>query len=65
MHYFLIIYLFSTTSVLVTEFSTYKECIQAKKTIAKELKNSGDLEAIECEKGYILEEYDGVYLEKE
>jgi len=57
MHYFLIIYLFSTPSVYITEFPNIKTCIQAKKTMLKELKNSDDLEKIECEKGYILEEY--------
>ena len=65
MHYFLIIYLFSTTSVLVTEFNTLKECNKAKQIMTKELKDSDDIESIECEKGYILQEYnDGVYLEE-
>lgn len=57
MHYFLIIYLLSSPSVYVTEFATLKECTQAKKIIKKEFRDSSDLERIECEKGYILEEY--------
>jgi len=57
MHYFLIIYLFSTPSVYITEFPTLKACTQAKKIMSRELKDSEDIDEIKCEKGYILEEY--------
>jgi hypothetical protein len=58
MHYFLIIYLFSTSSVFVTEFPTLKECNKARKVMIRETSDSTDIEKITCEKGYILEEFE-------
>jgi hypothetical protein len=56
MHYFLIIYFLSTSNVLISEFSSLKECKQAKNIMSKELKYNEDVNKIICEKGFILDE---------
>lgn len=58
LHYFLIIYLFSTPSIYITEFNTLKECKEARKIMVKELQKDLNVEKITCEKGYIFDEYD-------
>lgn len=57
MHWFLIIYMFSTDDLLVTEVESKKECIQLKKKFIKTLKNNKDIKSIECEEGEIMDSY--------
>lgn len=58
MHWFLVIYLFSTDELLITEYNTQKECVAVEKKVRKVLmKNNKDVKDITCEEGEILESY--------
>lgn len=56
MKWFLVIYMFSTDDLLVTEFNTKKECQIVQKEFKQKIKNK-DVKKITCEYGNVMDEY--------
>jgi len=57
MHWFLVIYMYSTPDLLVTETESKERCLSLRNELRQELYNNKDLKKISCERGEILDSY--------
>jgi hypothetical protein len=55
MNWFLVVYLFSTSDVLIEEKINYSQCLESIKQFKKTYKGDSDIKTVTCEQGTIIE----------